>query len=145
VLAVLTGEDWAAEKFGAPRPIIPRQRRDGSPMFVPSRPALAKDRAMLVGDPVAFVVGEDRYLASDAAEQIAVEYEQLPSVTATEVALSADAPKLCAECPDNECFFFTLGDKATVEAAFARAHHVTRLSARRGVNGDRCLGRSHCT
>jgi hypothetical protein len=53
VLAVLTGEDWATEKFGAPRPIIPRQRRDGSPMFVPSRPALAKDRAMLVGDPVA--------------------------------------------------------------------------------------------
>ncbi len=40
VLAVLTGEDWAAEKFGAPRPIIPRQRRDGSPMFVPSRAAL---------------------------------------------------------------------------------------------------------
>ena len=38
VLAVLTGEDWATEKFGAPRPIIPRQRRDGSPMFVPSRP-----------------------------------------------------------------------------------------------------------
>jgi len=51
VLAVLTGEDWAAEKFGAPRPIIPRQRRDGSPMFVPSRPALAKDRAMLVATP----------------------------------------------------------------------------------------------
>jgi carbon-monoxide dehydrogenase large subunit len=64
---------------------------------------------------------------SDAAEQIAVEYEPLPSVTATEVALSAGAPKLWAECPDNECFFFTLGDKAAVEAAFARAHHVTRL------------------
>jgi hypothetical protein len=40
VLAVLTGEDWAATRFGAPRPIIPRQRRDGSPMFVPSRPAI---------------------------------------------------------------------------------------------------------
>ena len=127
VLAVLTGEDWATEKFGAPRPIIPRQRRDGSPMFVPSRPALAKDRAMLVGDPVAFVVAEDPYLARDAAERIAVEYEPLPSVTATEAALSADAPKLWAECPDNECFFFTVGDKAAVEAAFAWAHHVTRL------------------
>jgi carbon-monoxide dehydrogenase large subunit len=127
VLAVLTGEDWATEKFGAPRPIIPRQRRDGSPMFVPSRPALAKDRAMLVGDPVAFVVAEDPYLARDAAERIAVEYEPLPSVTATEAALSADAPKLRAECPDNECFFFTVGDKAAVEAAFAWAHHVTRL------------------
>jgi hypothetical protein len=53
------------------------------------------------------------------------EYQPLPSVIATEAALSADAPKLWAECPDNECFFFTLGDKGTVEAAFARAHHIT--------------------
>ena len=69
VLAVLTGKDWASEKFGAPRPVIPRQRRDGSPMFVPLRPALAKDRAMLVGDPVAFVVAESVDLAKDAAER----------------------------------------------------------------------------
>src|SRR6516162_7076231 len=48
VLAVLTGEDWAVEKFGAPRPVIPRQRRDGSPILVPSPPALARDRVMLV-------------------------------------------------------------------------------------------------
>ena len=41
VLAVLTGADWAAEKYGAFMPVIPRQRRDGSPMFVPTRPALA--------------------------------------------------------------------------------------------------------
>src|SRR6516165_256322 len=66
VLAVLTGEDWSAEKFGAPRP------------------ALAKDRAMLVGDPVAFVVAESLDLAKEAAERIAVEYEPLPSVTAAE-------------------------------------------------------------
>jgi carbon-monoxide dehydrogenase large subunit len=127
VLAVLTGEDWASEQFGAPRPVIPRQRRDGSAMFVPLRPALAKDRAMLVGDPVAFVVAESVDLAKDAAERIAVEYEPLPAVTATEQALSPDAPKLWAECRDNECFFFTLGDKRAVEASFARAHHVSRL------------------
>src|SRR5579872_6149207 len=75
VLAVLTGADWAAEKLGAFRPVIPRNRRDGSPMIVPPRPALAKDRAMLVGDPVAFVVAETVELAKDAAERIAVEYE----------------------------------------------------------------------
>src|SRR5438132_1727118 len=86
VLAVLTGEDWAAEKFGAPRPVIPRQRRDGSRMFVPTRPALAKDRAMLVGDPVALVVANSVDLAKDAAERTAIEYERLPAVTATEEA-----------------------------------------------------------
>src|SRR6266436_8927588 len=126
VLAVLTGEDWAAEKFGAPRPVIPRQRRDGSPLFVPPRPALAKDRAMLVGDPVAFIVAECVDLAKDAAERITVEYEPLPSVTSTEETLSPAAPKLWAECRDNECFFFTLGDKSAVEAAFAQAYHTAR-------------------
>src|SRR6516225_9247061 len=70
VLAVLTGDDWVAEQFGAPRPIIPRQRRDGSPMFVPSRPALAKERAMLVGDPVAFVGAEDRLAGSGATSPL---------------------------------------------------------------------------
>ena len=127
VLAVLSGKDWAAEKFGAPRPVIPRQRRDGSPMFVPPRPALAKDRAMLVGDAVAFVVAESVALAKDAAERIAVEYEPLPCVAATEEALLPDAPQLWAEAAGNECFFFTLGDKRAVEAGFARADHVSRL------------------
>ena len=127
VLAVLTGEDWAGEKFGAPRPVIPRQRRDGSPMFVPPRPALAKDRAMLVGDPIAFVVAESVDLAKDAAERIAIDYEPLPAVAATEEALSPSAPKLWGECRDNECFFFTLGDQRAVEAGFAKADHVTRL------------------
>jgi carbon-monoxide dehydrogenase large subunit len=126
VLAVLTGADWAAEKYGAFRPAIPRQRRDGSPMFVPTRPALAHGRAMLVGDPVAFVVAETVDLAKDAAERIEIEYEALPSVTATDQALAPGVPKLWDECRDNECFFFTLGDKRAVEAGFAKAHHVTR-------------------
>ncbi len=127
VLAVLTGEDWAAEGFGVPRPVIPRQRRDGSSMFVPPRPALAKDRVMLVGEPIAFVVAESVGLARDAAERIAVEYEPLPCVAATEEALLPDAPQLWAEAAGNECFFFTLGDKRAVEAGFTRAHHVSRL------------------
>jgi carbon-monoxide dehydrogenase large subunit len=94
VLAVLTGEDWAAEKFGAPGPVIPRQRRDGSPMLVPLRPALSNDRGLPVGDPVTFIVAENVDLAKDAVERITVEYEPLPSVTASEEALSPDAQSL---------------------------------------------------
>ncbi|HUZ74597.1 MAG TPA: xanthine dehydrogenase family protein molybdopterin-binding subunit [Stellaceae bacterium] len=127
VLAVLTGADWAGENYGAFRPIIPRTRRDGSPMVVPPRPALALDRAMLVGDPVAFVVAETVDLAKDAAERIDVDYEPLPSVTATEAARMSKAATLWDACPDNETFFYTVGDKRTVDAAFANAHHVTRL------------------
>jgi aerobic carbon-monoxide dehydrogenase large subunit len=127
VLAVLTGADWAAEKYGAFRPTIPRQRRDGTPMIVPMRPALAHGRAMLTGDPVAFVVAETVDLAKDAAERIVVDYEPLPSVTATEGAMAPGAPKLWEECRDNECFFYTVGDRRAVEAGFAKAHHVTRV------------------
>src|SRR6516165_4684203 len=47
---------------------------------------------------------------------------------ATEEALAPGAPKLWAECRDNECFFFTLGDQRAVEAGFAKADHVTRLN-----------------
>jgi aerobic carbon-monoxide dehydrogenase large subunit len=128
VLAVLTGEDWAAERFGSPRPVIPRQRRDGSPMFVPARPALAQDRVMLVGEPVAFIVAMSADVAKDAAERIAVDYEPLPSITAIEEASSPGAPQLWEEAPANECFFFTLGDKRAVEGAFGQAHHVSRVN-----------------
>jgi len=66
-------------------------------------------------------------LAKDAAERIAVEYEPLPSVTATEEALFPNAPTLWAEAGGNECFFFTLGDQRAVEAGFAKADHVSRV------------------
>ena len=111
------------------RPVIPRKRRDGSPMFVPPRPALAhgpRDAGRRSRSPSSSPRRVD--LAKDAAERIAVEYEPLPSVTATEEALSPDAPQAVGRnAADNECFFFTLGDKRAVEAAFAKAHHVTRL------------------
>jgi len=127
VLAVLTGADWAAEKFGSLGPVLPRKRRDGSPMYIPPRPALAHDRAMLVGDPVAFIVAETGELAKDAAERIVVDYAPLPALTATDKAKAPDAPRLWPACPDNESFFYPIGDKAAVDAAFAKAHHVTRL------------------
>jgi aerobic carbon-monoxide dehydrogenase large subunit len=127
VLAVLTGADWAAEKFGAMLPVMPRKRRDGSPMYLPHRPSLANERAMLVGDPIAFIVAETVNLAKDAAERIEVDYETLPALTDTASAGSPGAPKLWSDCANNECFFYAIGDKAAVDAAFARAHHVTKL------------------
>jgi carbon-monoxide dehydrogenase large subunit len=42
--------------------------------------ALAKDEACYVGEPVAFVVADNRYLAEDAAQLVAVDYEPLPAV-----------------------------------------------------------------
>jgi carbon-monoxide dehydrogenase large subunit len=127
VLAVLAGADWAAGKFGHIPPVMPRKRRDGSPIFVQPRPALAHGRAMLVGDPVAFVVAETLGLAKDAAERISVEYDPLPPLVDTALIGSRKAPALWEGCSDNETFFHTLGDRKAVEAAFEKADHVTRL------------------
>ena len=42
--------------------------------------ALARGEVNHVGEPVAMVVADDRYLAEDAAERIVVDYEPLPAV-----------------------------------------------------------------
>ncbi|MGH3076097.1 MAG: xanthine dehydrogenase family protein molybdopterin-binding subunit, partial [Gaiellales bacterium] len=44
------------------------------------RPPLAEGEVRFVGDPVALVVAESRYLAEDAAELVEVDYEPLPAV-----------------------------------------------------------------
>ncbi|CAM4452486.1 Caffeine dehydrogenase subunit alpha [Mycobacterium basiliense] len=54
------------------------------------RPPLAEGEAKFVGDPVALVVAESRYLAEDALELIDVDYEPLPSITDFTRAQSSD-------------------------------------------------------
>ena len=44
------------------------------------RPPLAEGEVRFVGDPVALVVAENRYLAEDAAELVDVDYDPLPAV-----------------------------------------------------------------
>ena len=44
------------------------------------RPPLAEDEVRFVGDPVALVVAESRYVAEDAADLVVVDYEPLPAV-----------------------------------------------------------------
>src|SRR3546814_10309780 len=42
--------------------------------------------------------------------------------------LAADgAPQVHDEAPGNLCYDWVMGDEAQVDAAFAKAHHVTRL------------------
>jgi carbon-monoxide dehydrogenase large subunit len=53
------------------------------------RPPLAEGEARFVGDPVALVVAENRYLAEDAAELVDVDYEPLPEQADYQVAQGA--------------------------------------------------------
>jgi len=54
----------------------------------------ATDKARFAGEPVAVVVGRDRYIAEDAADLVRVDYEPLPVVVDPERALEPDAPVL---------------------------------------------------
>jgi aerobic carbon-monoxide dehydrogenase large subunit len=126
VLAVLTGDALRRRGLGTLMPGVRRRRRNGSPAFVCPQPLLASERVRYVGDPVAFIVAETLNQAKDAAELIATEYEPLPSVIGAAAALTPRAPSVWDQNPGNEAFFHEVGSKAAVDAAFARADHVTR-------------------
>ena len=126
VLGVYTGADYQADGLGMPKAVMPRKRPDGSPMFAPQRPAIVIDRVRYVGDPVAFIVAESLAEAKDAAELIAVEYEMLPSATATYESAQPGAAPVWDECPDNISNFVERGNKAKTDAAFASAARIIR-------------------
>ena len=126
VLAVLTSADVKAAGYGDLPVPGGLKRRDGASMYKPRYPILAEDRVRWVGDCVAFVVAETVAQALDAAEMIAVDYDELPAVTSTAEASKPGAPCVWDDCPDNVCFVELIGDKTAVEAAFSRAPHIVR-------------------
>ena len=79
---------------------------------------VATDRVRYVGDPVAVVVAQDRYVAEDALELVEVAYEDLPAVTDARAAMAADAPRLHDEVPGNVPADFEV-DVGDVKRAFA--------------------------
>jgi len=95
---------------------------------------LAPSEVCFVGEAVAMVVAESRYMAEDAAAAIEVDYEPLPAVANLEQALAPGAPKVRREAPSNVLTDFRIayGD---VAGAFARAAHVfrERLEQHRGA------------
>jgi carbon-monoxide dehydrogenase large subunit len=90
-----------------------------------TQPPLAADEVRYVGELVAFVVAEDRYVAEDAVGLIDVEWEPLPAVTDLEAALGPESPRVHADVPGNRAARVVqrTGDP---DAAFARAAHVFR-------------------
>src|SRR6266850_7839808 len=126
-LAVLTGDDLAADGLGNLPTDSNRKRRDGSPAFTTPRPALIRGRVRHVGDPLALVVAETPEQAVDAAALVAVDYEPLPAVAEAVEARRPGAPAVWDEAPDNVAFVWEVGSRDAVARAFEQATHVTRL------------------
>lgn len=86
---------------------------------------LARDEVRYVGETVAVVMADSRYIAEDAANLVMVDYEVLPVVSNLRIALDAGAPTAHAELSSNLIarMPFAAGD---TEAAFAKAVHVVK-------------------
>src|SRR6266853_3198501 len=125
VVAIYTGEDLTGVN-GLPCGWL-ITGTDGQPMKEPPHPLLAQGKVRYVGDGVAMVIAETPDQAKDAAELIDVDYEVLPAVVNPVDALKSGAPQIHDGAPGNKCYTWALGDKAAVDAAFAKAAHVTKL------------------
>jgi carbon-monoxide dehydrogenase large subunit len=88
--------------------------------MVPHMP-LTSDVARHVGDPVAVVIADSQEAAVDAAEKVRVDWEPLPSVTATDKAAASGSAQIHGDAPSNVAFKWALGDGAATDAAFKSA------------------------
>jgi carbon-monoxide dehydrogenase large subunit len=86
---------------------------------------LAKEKVRHVGEPVAIVLAESRYIAEDALADIEVELEPLPAVADLETAARGDAARVHDDVAGNVAahVYQRKGDYA---AAVAQADHVVR-------------------
>jgi carbon-monoxide dehydrogenase large subunit len=139
VHAVLTLNDLrphiTAERLavGLPSPAY-RQQVD--------RMILAGDEVVHVGEPIAVVVAESRYVAEDAAALVDVSYEPLPAASDCRAALAENAPRVHRKAPHNLAAEFKLG-YGEVEQAFTQAPRRLRRQFwlhRGGSHSVECRG-----
>jgi aerobic carbon-monoxide dehydrogenase large subunit len=123
--AVFTGEDMA--DLGGPLPMawVP----PGVEVQNPEHWPVARGAVHHVGDPVAVVIGEDRYSVMDAVEDVVVEYEPLPVVVDPEKALEGP-PYVHEDLGTNKVHEWSLSG-GDMDAGFAEADVVVE---RRVVN-----------
>ncbi len=128
VLAVATGRELVDQGINPIPAPLGAVGEDGQPATSPERHLLGVQCVRFVGEGVAAIVAEDALAARDAADLVAVEYEELPVVPSIGAALAPGAPRQWTEKPTNVCAVREIGERAPVDSAFACAAHVTRLT-----------------
>ena len=107
VIAAFTGADLAGLPVQAP----PMPEVINTQM---GQPLLARDVVRYVGEPVAVVVTEGRYQGEDAADQVDIDYDALPTVIDMAAAAAEGAPVLFPDVGHNVAASF--GDAAALAA-----------------------------
>lgn len=125
---------WTHEDLGPARgrtPLLIPQEALTAPQ---TQYVLAIDEVNYVGEAIAFVVAESRYIAEDAVERIRVEYEILPPVTDIVAAVQDGSPLVHDDLGTNTAAHY-VAHVGNVEDAFSQASHIfrERLAMDRGA------------
>ena len=134
VLGVFTGADVRADGLKPlPHSAVPSTNFDmklgppaGRNLFIGPNVLLPADKTRHVGEALAMVVAETRTQALDAAEAVAIEYEELPFVLHSADAIRPGAAVVWDEAADNVLIDTLFGDKTATDAAFTAADHVVK-------------------
>lgn len=131
VLGLMTEADF--EGVGSVTRHPPLAGRGGTKLAFSHRPCLAGRKVMHVGEAVAVVIADSLSQALDAAELVAVEYEELPTIVDARDALKPEAPRLFDGIPGNLAIDYPgpVDDPANVAAVddiMKSAAHVARIT-----------------
>ncbi|HEX4407848.1 MAG TPA: xanthine dehydrogenase family protein molybdopterin-binding subunit [Xanthobacteraceae bacterium] len=132
VVGVLTAKDMEGVGNLGRHPPVPG--RNGKGLVIPHRPALAGERVMHIGEPVAMVVAETLAAAIDASELVTVEYEELTPITDARAAIREGAPQLWPQAPGNVAVDWPgpnpepAANTKKIDEIFASAKYVARVS-----------------
>jgi carbon-monoxide dehydrogenase large subunit len=124
VVAVYTADDLGAYWQPGPLLVAPPPI-DGIVFHQRTQVPLAKDKIRHVGEPIAIVVAESRYLAEDALDDIVVELEILPAVVDIENALTALSPCVHDDL-DSNVSAHVRQTKGDYRVAAAKAHKILK-------------------
>ncbi|HFD38828.1 MAG TPA: xanthine dehydrogenase family protein molybdopterin-binding subunit, partial [Anaerolineae bacterium] len=133
VVAVFTAEDMGDAWRPSPPNVSPPPGMPGVTFFSRTPVPLVKDKVKHVGEPLAMVIAESRYIAEDAVESIWAELEPLPAVVDIEHALDPDAP-LVHDGLESNLAAHLIQEKGD----YAAAREQADLVIKRRIVIDRC-------
>src|SRR6478609_1305650 len=123
VVAVYTAEDLGA--YWAPGPLlVPPPPIKGLVFNQRTQVPLAKGKVRHVGEPLAVVLAQSRYLAEDALADIAVELDPLPAIVDLEKAGGAETSARVHEDVRGNIAAYVRQSRGNYAAARARADHI---------------------
>jgi aerobic carbon-monoxide dehydrogenase large subunit len=123
VVGVYTARDFKGQLAGT-HPAAPAFVAEKK--YIPERFPIAEKEVCYQGEIVAAVLAESKGQASDAANLIQVEYDELPAVMDIEKAMEKGSAKAHEDAADNICWDLTYTGPDVTEAAFKEADVVVK-------------------